>query len=134
LGVPSELRILCDRSADQRFVDTFERTGWITAIRVEDVLPADAPDRDISEFAEQHDWIVFTEDSDFLNHVNRRGLVRYHPLDNPSPGTSSTPSGRSGRPSTTTETSSNASPAIGYDSSGRSTNLAPRRAAVTRRG
>ena len=97
MGVPSELRILCDRSADQRFVDTFERTGWITVIRVEDVLPADAPDRDISEYAEQHDWIVFTEDSDFLNHVNRRGLVRYHPLDNPSPETSSTPSGRSGR-------------------------------------
>ena len=87
MGVPSELRILCDRSADQRFVDTFERTGWITVIRVEDVLPADAPDRDISEFAEQHDWIVFTEDSDFLNHDHRRGLVRYHPLDNPSPGT-----------------------------------------------
>ena len=85
MGVPSELRILCDRSADQRFVDTFEQTGWIT---VEDVLPAYAPDRDISEYAEQHDWIVFTEDSDVLNHDHRRGLVRYHPLDSPSPGLS----------------------------------------------
>jgi hypothetical protein len=84
--VPTHIRILCDRSADQRFVDTFERTDWIAVIQVEDVLPEDAPDRDISDYAEQHDWVVFTEDSDFLNHNHHHGLMRYHPLDNPSPG------------------------------------------------
>ena len=84
--MPTELRVPCDRSADQRFVETFERTDWITVVRVEDVLPPDAPDRAISDYAEEHEWIVFTEGSDFLNHDHHRGLVRYHPLDDPSPG------------------------------------------------
>jgi hypothetical protein len=84
--VPTHLRILCDHSADQRFVDTFERTDWITVIQVEDVLSEDAPDRDISEYAEQYGWVVFTEDDDFLDIDHNRGVVRYHPLDDSSPG------------------------------------------------
>jgi hypothetical protein len=80
------VRILCDHSVDARFVDTFHRTDWITMTTVADELSPDADDPDISKHAEQHDWIVFTEDEHFREYDHDRGLVLYTHLERPSPG------------------------------------------------
>ena len=83
------IRILCDRCVDQKYVDAFENTDWITLRRVEDVFPNDAEDtddREISEYVEQHEWVVFTEDDHFrTRHDHDRGVVLYHHIEQPSP-------------------------------------------------
>lgn len=79
------MRLLCDHSVDRRFIDTFRRTDWITMTTVAEELSPDADDEIISEYAAQHNWIVFTEDDDFTGHNHDRGLVRYIHRNRPSP-------------------------------------------------
>jgi hypothetical protein len=85
------IRILCDRCVDQQYVNTFEQTDWITMIRAGDVFPNDAEDADdgeISAYAEQYEWVVFTEDDHFrTRHDHNRGVILYHHIEQPSPGT-----------------------------------------------
>lgn len=80
------MRLLCDRSVLQKYIDTFERTDWITMMQSEDVFPDDAPDREISEYAAQEGWVVFTEDDDFLAFDHDRGVVLYNHIEQPAPG------------------------------------------------
>ena len=84
------IRILCDRCVDQKYVDTFERTDLVTVIQTEDVFPDSAEDTDdseISAYAEQHGWVVFTEDDHFrTRHDHDRGVILYHHIEQPSPG------------------------------------------------
>lgn len=79
------IRILCDRSVLQRYVDTFDRTDWIELLQSEDVFADNAPDREISAYAAQEGWVVFTEDDDFLGFDHDRGLILYHHIEQPSP-------------------------------------------------
>lgn len=80
------IRILCDRSALQRYVDTFDRIDWIEVMQSEDVFPDDAPDREISAYAAKEGWVVFTEDDDFLGFTHDRGVILYHHIESPPPG------------------------------------------------
>lgn len=83
------IRILCDRCVDQKYVNTFENTDWITVIQAEDVFPDDAEDTDdeVSTYAEQHEWIAFTEDDHFrTRHDHDRGVILYHHIEQPTPG------------------------------------------------
>ena len=84
------IRILCDRCVDQKYVNALERTDWITLRQVEDVFPNDAENTDdgeISAYAEQHEWVVFTEDDHFrTRHNHDRGVILYHHIEQPTPG------------------------------------------------
>jgi hypothetical protein len=80
------MRLLCDRSVLQKYIDTFERTDWLTVMQSEDVFSDDAPDREISEYAAREGWVVFTEDDDFQAFDHERGLILYHHIEQPSPG------------------------------------------------
>lgn len=55
-------------------------------IHSEDVLSDNAPDREISAYAAQEGWVVFTEDDDFLRFDHDRGIMLYHHIKQPSPG------------------------------------------------
>lgn len=46
------IRILCDRCVNQKYVDAFDHTDWITLRQVEDVFPNDAEDTDDGEISE----------------------------------------------------------------------------------
>ena len=80
------MRLLCDHNAGERYVETFRRTEWLTVATVRDELSADTDDTVVSEYAEQHEWVVFTEDDDYLDIDHDRGLVRYGHLERPSSG------------------------------------------------
>lgn len=84
------IRILCDRCVNQKYVDAFEHTDWIMLCQVEDVFPNDAENTDdgeISEYAEQQEWVVFTEDDHFrTRHDHDRGVILYHHIEQPLPG------------------------------------------------
>ncbi len=80
------MRLLCDHNVGERYIETFRRTEWLTVTTVRDELSAATDDVDISEYAEQHEWVVFTEDNDYRALDHDRGLVLYTHLDRPSPG------------------------------------------------
>jgi predicted nuclease of predicted toxin-antitoxin system len=80
------VRILCDHNVNEKYTATFRRTDWLTVATVRDDLSQDAADPDISEYAEREDWVVFTEDDDYLDIEHNRGLVLYIEQQNPSPG------------------------------------------------
>lgn len=80
------IRILCDRSVLQRYVDALAQAEWIEMIQSEDVFPDDAPDQEISEYAAREGWVVFTEDDDFLGFAHNRGVILYHHIERPLPG------------------------------------------------
>ena len=80
------VRLLCDENVDQRYVETFRKTDWITVTTVRDALAADASDESIGQFAEQQEWIVFTGDDDFLRFDPGCGVVFYQQVARPSPG------------------------------------------------
>jgi predicted RNA-binding Zn ribbon-like protein len=81
------VRLLCDENVDQRYVETFQSTDWITVKTARDALTADASDETIGNFAEEREWIVFTADDDFLKFDPDCGVVLYQQTDRPSPGT-----------------------------------------------
>lgn len=80
------IRILCDRSVLQRYVDALDQADGIEVIQSEDVFSDDAPDREISAYAAREGWVVFTEDNDFLTFDHDRGVILYHHIKRPSPG------------------------------------------------
>jgi hypothetical protein len=89
------VRILCDRNVAQSYVNTFDRTDWITVIKKGSVLPIDSKDPRVIAYAEEHDWVVFTSDEKFLIDESREepreidadcGVVIYHQSERPSPG------------------------------------------------
>jgi hypothetical protein len=89
------VRLLCDHNVAQSYVNTFARTEWITMIEKEDVLPIDSIDPVVIDYAERHDWVVFTSDERFLRDDESEegrvidadcGVVIYHQYERPSPG------------------------------------------------
>lgn len=84
------MRLLCDHNVDEKYIETFRRTEWLTVATVRDELTQDAEDPPISEYAHQHGWVVFTEDDDFHrhDHVHDRtvGVIFYTHIEQPSPG------------------------------------------------
>ncbi|PSP43531.1 hypothetical protein BRC68_06705 [Halobacteriales archaeon QH_6_64_20] len=80
------MRILCDQNVDRQYTETFRRTDWITVVTVADVLSHDAPDTEVSAYAQDHEWVVFTEDDDYLAIDDDRGVVLYRPTERPTPG------------------------------------------------
>lgn len=79
------MRLLCDHNVDERYIDTFQRTEWLTVATVRKELTQDADDVAISEHAQQHGWIVFTEDDDFHEFDHTRGVIFYTHAERPSP-------------------------------------------------
>jgi hypothetical protein len=80
------VRVLWDRNVDDRYIETFRRTDWITVATVTEALAMDAVDPDISDYAAQNGWVVFSEDDDFLALDDDHGLVLYHQHAKPAPG------------------------------------------------
>lgn len=80
------VRLLCDENVDQRYVETFRSTDWITVTTVREGLSSDATDETIAEFATSEGWVVFTGDDDFLRADPDCGVVFYHQMERPSPG------------------------------------------------
>jgi hypothetical protein len=80
------MRILCDHNVDEKYIDTFRDTEWITVTTVRDELTQEAKDPAISEYAAQNEWIVFTEDEDFHELPHVRGVIYYNHIESPSPG------------------------------------------------
>jgi hypothetical protein len=83
----TRIRILCDRSVLQRYVDIFNEHREIEVMQSEDIFSDDAPDREISAYAAEENWVVFAEDDDFLGFDHDRGLLLYHHIEQPSPVT-----------------------------------------------
>ena len=80
------VRLLCDENVDQRYVETFRSTDWITVTTVREALSPEATDEAVAEFAASAEWVVFTGDDDFLRADPDCGVVFYHQLERPSPG------------------------------------------------
>lgn len=51
------MRPLCDHNVDERYIDTFRRTEWLTVATVRDELSQEAADRAISEYTERQGWV-----------------------------------------------------------------------------
>lgn len=79
------IRILCDQSVLQRYVDALEQADGIEMMHSEDEFADDAPDREISAYAARGKWVVFTEDDDFLGFDHDRGVILYHHIERPPP-------------------------------------------------
>lgn len=79
------IRVLCDRSVLQRYVDALEQADEIEMMHSKDEFSDDAPDREISAYAAREGWVVFTEDDDFLGFDHERGVILYHHVERPSP-------------------------------------------------
>lgn len=58
------LRLLADMNISPKTVEALQYEGW-DVIRVSQVLPANASDEEILDFARQDDRVVLTQDLDF---------------------------------------------------------------------
>ena len=59
-----DLRLLVDMNISPKTVEALQQQGWDT-IRVSQILPGNASDREILELARERDRIVVTQDLDF---------------------------------------------------------------------
>lgn len=80
------MRILCDQHVPTKYVRALQDESWVTVSTVREELSADASDAEIAAFAEEDDWIVFTNDDDFYGLDVSHGLVVYSQLEDPRPG------------------------------------------------
>jgi hypothetical protein len=80
------MRVLCDQNVPAKYVKVLEPIDGLTVSTVEDVLQHDATDTDIATFAEQNQWVVFTNDDDFFVAGGDHGLLLYDQLEDPRPG------------------------------------------------
>lgn len=60
----TSLRFLVDMNLSSKTVNHLKQQGW-DVLRVSQVLPMDAEDSEILEFARQHDRVIITQDLDF---------------------------------------------------------------------
>lgn len=79
------MRVLCDQNVPQKYVDALADAGGITVTTVRETLSADAPDREITAYAAEHDWVILTNDSDFFGDGREFGLLVYSQLEDPRP-------------------------------------------------
>jgi hypothetical protein len=82
------VRILVDQNVNEDYTETLRRAEWLTVAVVREELAADADDEDISPYAAEHGWVIFTADDDFFTHVgsHAHGLLFYHQTENPAEG------------------------------------------------
>ncbi len=60
----TSIRFLVDMNLSPRIVTDLRQQGW-DILRVSQVLPMDAPDSEILEFARQQNRVIITQDLDF---------------------------------------------------------------------
>ncbi len=60
----TSLRFLIDMNLSSKTVTNLQQQGW-DVLRVSQVLPMDAEDSEILEFARQHNRVIITQDLDF---------------------------------------------------------------------
>lgn len=60
----TSIRFLVDMNLSPRIVTDLRQRGW-DILRVSQVLPMDAPDSEILEFARQQNRVIITQDLDF---------------------------------------------------------------------
>ncbi len=60
----TSLRFLVDMNLSPKTVTNLQQHGW-DILRVSQVLPMDAEDSEILEFARQHNRVIITQDLDF---------------------------------------------------------------------
>jgi len=80
------MRILCDQNVPAKYVDAFQSTDSLIVTTVKDALQHDATDTEIAAYAEQNQWVVFTNDDDFFIAGGDHGLLLYDQLEDPRPG------------------------------------------------
>lgn len=80
------MQILCDHHVPAKYISAFEDAAGITVRPVSDVLSPTATDHEIARYAEQNDWVVFTNDDDFLLTDGDHGLLIYDQIADPPPG------------------------------------------------
>lgn len=92
------MRILCDRNVANKYVQVFQQVDWVTVRKLGDVLPMDASDPEIIDYAGETGWVIFTSDVRFLEPDKAAdeksvdigtvecGIVFYQQTDNPTPG------------------------------------------------
>ena len=80
------MRILCDQNVPAKYVTVLRRTDGITTTTVDEILRHDATDVEIARFAEDNNWVVFTNDDDFFVAGGEHGLLLYDQVENPVPG------------------------------------------------
>jgi len=80
------MRILCDQNVPRKYFEGLERTDGITVTTVRDALEHDATDTEIAAYAEQNQWVVFTNDDDFFVAGGDHGLLLYDQIEDPRPG------------------------------------------------
>lgn len=71
----TSLRFLADMNLSPKTVADLRQQGW-DIIRVSQVLPMDAEDSEILEFARQQNCVVVTQDLDFSSLVALRGYAK----------------------------------------------------------
>jgi len=54
------VELICDRNVADKYYRAFREPDWISVRRVGDLLPINAPDSLITEYAGERDWVVFT--------------------------------------------------------------------------
>jgi len=80
------MRILCDQNVPNKYIEAFKTSNNITAATVANVLQHDATDTEIVAYAEQNNWVVFTNDDDFFVVGGDHGLLLYDQVEDPLPG------------------------------------------------
>lgn len=84
----TSLRFLVDMNLSPKTVTNLQQHGW-DIIRVSQILPMDAEDSEILEFARQDNRVIITQDLDFssllaLGNYQRPSLITLR-LSNPDP-------------------------------------------------
>ena len=80
------MRLLCDQNVPNKYFEAFDAADNLTVTTVATVLRHDATDAEIVAYAEEHDWVVFTNDDDFFVVGGDHGLLLYDQLEDPVPG------------------------------------------------
>lgn len=91
--------LLCDRNVADKYYRAFRQADWLSVWRLREVLPIDAPDGAIIDYAREHGLVIFTSDVRFLADDDPRrsrqditvratncGVLFYRQTEDPSPG------------------------------------------------
>jgi uncharacterized protein YaiI (UPF0178 family) len=78
------MRLLCDQNVAVKYVLAFNREEGFVVATVADTLCPEVSDDKIVAYAAEHDWVVFTSDSEFFEHAVQCGILVYNQLFDPS--------------------------------------------------
>jgi len=60
----ADIRFLADMNISPRTIEALRQQGW-DIVRVSQVMPVDAPDREVLDFARKEGRVIVTQDLDF---------------------------------------------------------------------